>query len=206
MPQLFGRAKDIFQRYQAANPGEGERRREIGRRFRQTGEYEAGRGREAEDVAQERLAGFDAEDAAARSARAQYQTFARDLGRNVEALRGSQVGRGRLTTGFGFEDEDRLVEGSLEDLNRQLVQNALTAQGLNLEAAGGLANLGGARTNRFLDILGSERDASFLEEEMARRKKADKRGGLFGALGTIAKGVGGYLAGGPVGAGVALST
>jgi hypothetical protein len=194
----------IFKRGRDRNAGGG--RAGISRQFMGQAERDRMRGTEAEDVAGERLRDFDAEEGAARAGRAQYETFEKDLGRNIESLRGSQVGRGRINSGFGFEDEDRLVEGSLEDLNRQLAQNALQAQGLNLSATGQLAGLGGQQTNRYLEVLGSERDASFLEEEMERRKKADKRSGLFSALGTIAKGAGGFLAGGPGGAAAALAT
>lgn len=196
-----GAFQKLLERAKAQNP-----RAAISSRFMQQANRDETAGREAEDVATRRLTEFDADRGAERSARAQFDTFREDLGRDVESLRGSQVGRGRLNSGFGFEDEDRLVEGGIRDLTRTLAQNALQAQSLNLQAAGGLANVGAQRSGRFLDILGSERDASFLEDEMARRKKAEKRSGLFGALGTIAKGVGGYLAGGPAGAGLALST
>jgi hypothetical protein len=163
-------------------------------------------GRESEGIATERLRGFDAEEGARRSARAQFDEFSQDLGRNIRDLRGSQVGRGRINAGFGFEDEDELYEGSLRDLGRTLSQNALQAQGLNLQAAGELGGMGERQTGRGLEILGSERDASFLEEEQRRRQRAQSRSGLFGALGTLARGVGGFIAGGPVGAGAALAT
>jgi hypothetical protein len=178
----------------------------ISRRFRTASTRDEEAGTRAEDTAQERLEGFDAEDAARRSARAQFDEFSEDLEENIGDLRGSQVGRGRINSGFGFEEEDELYEGALEDLGRTLSQNALQAQGLNLQATGGLANIGARRTGRAYDILASERDANLLEQEMERRRRAEKRGGLFGFLGTVAKGGLGYLGGGPLGAAAALAT
>lgn len=181
------------------------RREGISKQFDEQAASDQERGMRAEDETFDRLSGFDAEDAARRSARAQFDEFSEDLGDNISDLRGSQVGRGRLSSGFGFEEEDELYEGALEDLGRSLSQNALHAQGLNLSATSQLSELGGRQTGRFLDVLASERDADLLEEEQRRRARAEKRGGLFDALGTIAKGGLGFWAGGPAGAAAALS-
>lgn len=180
------------------------RRQGISRRFDQQSKRDEARGTQAEDIAGQRLRDFDAEEGARRSARAQFDEFSEDLGDNIRDLRGSQVGRGRLNSGFGFEEEDELYEGALEDLGRTLSQNALQAQGLNLSATQQLSQLGGRQSGRFLDVLASERDADLLEEEQRRRARAEKRSGLFDALGTIAKGGLGFAAGGPAGAAAAL--
>jgi len=180
-------------------------REKISRQFQGQAKEDQARGSKNEAVAGERLRNFDAEETAARVGRAQYDTFSRDLGRSIEDLRGSQVGRGRLQSGFGFDDEDRLFQGALEDFNRQLVQNSFTASGQNLQATGQLGELGGRQTGRYLDVLASERDADFLEEERRRKAAAEKRGGIFGALKTIAKGGLGFAAGGPAGAAAALA-
>lgn len=198
----YGRFGQMLQQ-QRKKPSTRER---LSARFQGQAKKDEERGDVLEREAEDRLRGFDAEDAARRSARAQFDEFREDLGEDIQDLRGSQVGRGRLNSGFGFDEEDELVSEGIENLGRSLTQNALQAQGLNLSATSQLGAMGQGRTSRFLDVLASERDADFLEEEMRRRKKADKRGGLFSALGTVAKGVGGYIAGGPVGAGLALST
>lgn len=161
------------------------------------GDLDRDQGREAEEESQRRLTGFDAEEGAARAGRAQFDQFREDLGRDIGDLRGSQVGRGRLNSGFGFEEEDELVEFGLRDLNRQLTQNALRAQGLNLQAAQGLGQAGRQQTGRYLDILASERDTDLLEEERERKERARKRGGLLKGLGAIAGGAAGFFAGGP---------
>lgn len=174
--------------------------------FKVQGKRDVAAGNQAEDVAQQRLEGYDAQEAARTSARAQFDEFSEDLGENIQDLRGSQVGRGRINSGFGFDEEDQLYEGALEDLGRTLNQNALQAENLNLNATGQLSELGGRRTGRYLDVLASERDSQLLQEEQKRRERAEKRGGLFGFLGTVAKGGLGYLGGGPLGAAAALST
>lgn len=178
----------------------------ISREFQVQGKRDVAAGNQAEDEAQRRLEGFDAQEAARTSARAQFDEFSEDLGDNLRDLRGSQVGRGRINSGFGFEEEDELYEGALEDLGRTLSQNALAANAQNLSATGQLSELGGRRTGRYLDVLASERDAQLLQEEQRRRARAEKRGGLFGFLGTVAKGGLGYLSGGPLGAAAALAT
>jgi hypothetical protein len=50
--------------------------------------------------------------------------------------------------------------------------------------------------NRYLDLLSGQRDYETAEAERKRRK----RGGLFGALGAVAGGIGGFFLGGPQGA------
>lgn len=118
-----------------------------------------------------RVGEFDPNEAAKRSAEAQFETIERPLKENVERLRGEQVGRGRLNTGFGFEDEDRLVRGTFEELARTLGRNALTSSGQQLQAFG----LEGDLVSGGLD-----------REQAEKNAKKRRRGGLFGALGAVA--------------------
>jgi len=176
-----------------------QRRRRFTNAFNEQGDEDRSRGREATDTAQDRLTEFDAEEGAARAGRAQFETFREDLTRDVKDLRGSQVGRGRLRSGFGFEEEDELVQYGLRDLNRSLTSNALQSQGLNLQSTRALGDMGTQRTGRYLDILASERDADLLEEEMGRREKSQSRSGLLRGLGAIAGGAAGFFTAGPAG-------
>jgi hypothetical protein len=57
------------------------------------------------------------------------------------------------------------------------------------------SNYEGSR-NRYLDLLTGQRDYDTYLAEQKRKRK----GGLFGALGSIAGGVGGFFLGGPAGA------
>lgn len=114
--------------------------------------------REREDV-RRRAREFDPRESTRRAARAGFREFERDLAENLERLRGRQVGRGRLDTGFAFEDEDRLIRSGIEDLNRELASNALRESALELR------NLEGRRRgNRFLDLLTGERERERQEE------------------------------------------
>lgn len=142
-------------------------------------------GRRTEDEYLDRATRFDADEAAQRSARAQFDTFQEDLAEGLQELRGRQVSAGRLDTGYRFQDEDELIEGGIRDLNRGIASRAVETAGLNLRNQEGIGNFGQATTGRYLDILGSERDAEYAEEEMRRRDEANRRSGLFGLAGRI---------------------
>lgn len=102
---------------------------------------------------------FDAQEAFQETARAGYEELQEERGRALEDLRGKQVGAGRTRTGFGFEDQDRLMEEMEEDFQRQLASRALDAEQMNLR------NLEGRRrSNRYLDLLTSERAREQKEE------------------------------------------
>lgn len=137
------------------------------------------------DALTDRLGKYSAENAAKRTAQAQYEGIQTPLAESIERLRGEQVGRGRLNTGFGYEDEDRLVRDIHQDLNRRIAENSLAAQGYELQARG----LEGDLVSGGLD-----------REQAEKNAKKKRRGGLFGALGSIAgtiiaPGVGTYLGG-----------
>lgn len=156
-----------------------------------------GEEQDAAGQARKRQAAYDPYEAANRSAQAQYQTFDRDLREGVEDLRGSQVGRGRLNTGFGFEDEDRLYRGAYEDLNRAIAERSMQAAGLDLR------NIEGMQRAR---ELAPEMAAGGIDQEMQREDiEREKKGGLIGGVGGLIGGVGGFMLGGPMGAAVGSS-
>ena len=102
---------------------------------------------------------FDAGEAIEETARAGYEEVQEERDKALEEMRGRQVGAGRLRTGFGFEDQDRLAEEFEEDFSRQLAARALDAEQMNLR------NLEGRRrSNRYLDLLTSERQREQKEE------------------------------------------
>lgn len=151
---------------------------------------------ESEDAAAQgaraRQASYDPYKAAETSAKAQFYTFERDLGRNLEDMRGSQVGSGRLRSGYGFQDQDRLWEGAVEGLNRSLAERAMTAAGLDLR------NIEGMQMARALagEMAVGGMDRELQLEEIRKAKSGGILGGIGGALGGIA----GFFAGGPLGA------
>lgn len=103
---------------------------------------------------------FDAQEALEESAGGLYEDFSEARDRELEDMRGRQVGAGRLKTGFGFEDQDRLMEEMERNFQRELVNRALDAEQMNLR------NLEGRRraSNRYLDMLTSEREREEREE------------------------------------------
>lgn len=148
--------------------------------------------REAGRVAVGRQQEYDPYAAAATSAQAQFQTFDRDLRRSLDDMRGSQVGTGRLRTGFGYQDQDRLWEGAVEGLNRSLAERALDASRLDL------ANITSQQQARSLaaEMAAGGMDQELQLEDIERAKKSGIGGFLGGALG----GIGGFFLGGPLGA------
>jgi len=154
-----------------------------------------GEEQEAAGVARDRQQSYDPYAAAAKAAKAQYGTFDRDLRENIEDLRGSQVGTGRLRTGFGYEDQDRLYRGAIEDMNNEIGSRSMQAAGLDLR------NIEGMQMAR---PLAGELGAGGLDYEMAKKDfESKKKGGLLGGIGGLIGGGIGFLAGGgPLGAAV----
>lgn len=154
-------------------------------RFRRQARRDEQTGREAEDEYLTRARGFDADEAAGRSAKAQFDTFREDLAEDLGDLRGEQVGAGRLDTGYRFDDEDELIEGGIRDLNRGIAGRAVQTAGMNLRNTEGIGQYGQDTTGRYLDILGSERDADLQLEEMRRKDEANRKKGMFGLAGRV---------------------
>ena len=157
----------------------------------------AGRSADAtEDVFRSELADYDPYEAVRTAARGAFDEFKPELERSIEDLRGQEVGMGRLDTGFAQEDEDRLVRDSLKNLNSEIARNSVAAAGLDLQSINALGAFSQAQRDQYLDLVAGGLDRITAEENMKRQKK----GGLFGALGSVIGGVGGFLVGGPAGA------
>lgn len=159
----------------------------------------------AADTARQRQEAYDPYQSAERAAKAQFYTFDRDLRRGLDDLRGSQVGTGRLRTGFGYQDQDRLWEGAVEGLNREVAGRSMQAAGLDLQ------NIQGMQLARALAAEmgsgGMDRELQLYELEQA--KKRSTGGFLGGALGALAGiaipglgPVGGSAIGGALGKGI----
>lgn len=143
---------------------------------------------------------FDASQAARETARASFQDFREDMGRGVEELRGQQVGRGRLRTGFGFEDEDRLVMDFQDRLSRDLAHGAFTAAGMNLRNIEGMSADAARSTTRSDDILIGQMDRDQAELNTQRRRRQNKRRGVLSFLGGAAGAI--VTGGSPAGAAI----
>jgi len=138
---------------------------------------------------------FDARDYMRESTGAAFDQFKESFGENIDSLRGQQVGRGRLDTGFAFEDEDMLFRNMGRDLNRQLGSMSMAAAGLDMRNTEGMAG-DAAQAGAVYDSSVSGAMDRETAELNARDKKRQNRLGLLGA---VAGGVGGFFLGGPAG-------
>lgn len=134
---------------------------------------------------------FDAASAARESATATFESFREQLGEDVESLRGNQVGRGRLDTGFGFEDEDRLVRGGLRDLNREISRGAFQAESLNLRNIEGQTGAAEGARERDLSFLTGSMDREQARENEKRQRRRSRFGALLGGVGAAVGSFGG---------------
>lgn len=162
-------------------------------------------GNEAE-IARGNLRAFDPRQYAAESTQATTQLMKRDLTRGLDDLRGQQVGMGRLRTGFGFGDEDRLWEGYLDRVALNNSANAMQAAGLQF----GKLSTDYSSVDRYGDWLASGYDLELARKNAEDQKKRNK-GGLFGGIlggiaGAFIPGVGpliGGMAGSAIGGALA---
>jgi hypothetical protein len=135
-------------------------------------------GREASQEYLDRLRTFDPMAAATQAAEAQYQTALPLIQRQVNRLRGSQVGHGRLRTGYGMQDQDELLERNYANLNQSMIARAMQAAEMQAQANRELGAYGEGARNLYIDAtLGRER--SRYEQEMANQ--ASQRG-MYGNL------------------------
>ncbi len=152
-----------------------------------------GKESESADIARQRQQDYDPYEAASRAAGASYERFDRDFREDIEDFRGSQVGTGRLRTGFGYEDQDRLYRGGIEDMNRQIAERSMQAAGLDLRNIEGMQ---GAR-----EMTGALAAGGIDQENARADYESKKKGGLFGGIGGLLGGAAGFvLGGGPLGA------
>ena len=136
---------------------------------------------------------FDATGYLNTAARGAFNQFMPELTRSIDALRGEQVGMGRLNTGFATEDEDRLVKGALSDFSDHIAGLGLQAgaqqlsfnQGRadRLQRAGeqqmandqGLGRFGAEYGQRYNDLVTGQYDAQIGRENA-------KKGGGWGDI------------------------
>jgi hypothetical protein len=134
------------------------------------------------------------------STNAAFERFKRNvLGRGVRDLRGEQVGMGRLDTGFAGQDEDRLIEYGLEDLNREVASKALQAQGLDLDRVATMGSFADRYSSRAMDARGGEYQTLRQQRLADAAQRRSALGGLLQAGITAA----GTVAAGPIGGAIA---
>lgn len=139
---------------------------------------------------------FDARDYARDVAAGTFRDFKEELGADIESIRGNQASRGRLDTGFGFEDEDRYVSEAFEDLQAELARNSFTAAGLDLENTAGIERSGAMARDRNTELLVGATD----REQARENARAQRKRRRFGLLGGLVGAGAGFMLGGPAGA------
>ncbi len=141
----------------------------------------------AGEEARTNLRAFDPMEYAKTAAQGQYDYLKRDALRDIDDLRGQQVGTGRLRTGFGYGDQDRLWEGFLDRVGQGVAMNAMQAGGQKLSAL----TTDYSSLDRYGDWLAAGYDVEMDRYNEEQRKKS----GLWGTLGTIAGGALGFIPG-----------
>lgn len=160
---------------------------DIRQRGRESGERAGGIESEVDDFRRD----FSGSDAAREVAGAAWADFEEGHGRAIEGLRGDSVSMGRLRTGFGEEDEDRLTEDFNARLAREIARGAFTGASLDLRNMEGFSAEGTEARRTSDSALAAERD--ILQARHNEKKK--RRRGLLGTLGGIAGGIAGSVLG-----------
>lgn len=142
----------------------------------------------AEDFYLDRATSFDPSAALDRYAGGVTSRLRRDIGRDVDTLRGQQVGMGRLDTGFATEDEDRVVTDLGERAQEDLDRAALQTTGMEMQNYQNVGQYGQNTRNTFLDLMGGGLDRETAEANAKRAMWGNIFGSLFGAAGTVAGG------------------
>jgi hypothetical protein len=154
-------------------------------------------GAAAEDEYLRRTKEFDAQSAVETSAMGQYNSFRDMLNRDLGTMRGRQAATGQSNTGYAVRQEDRLVEGGIQDLNNRIMANANHAVGLDLANTQGLGQFGQNQSGQFYDLLAGGMDRETAEKNARRQMWGGIINGVAGAAGTVLGGpAGGALAGG----------
>lgn len=140
----------------------------------------------AQDFYLNRSTTFDPSAAMQKYGDAAYSRFSKGLTRDVESLRGQQVGMGRLDTGFATQDEDRLVTESGDRFRGDIASHALDAAGLDLRNIEGVGQYGQNQGNTYLDMLSGQLDRETAESNAKKQMWSSILSSAFGAGGMIA--------------------
>jgi hypothetical protein len=168
-------------------------------RYRQFLESEG----EAAAQSRERQQSWSGKGAAEDYAQAMYNTIRRPYEESAMDLRGTQVGQGRVRTGFGFEDMDRHhYYGMVQPMADAIGRGSIQLAGMDLS---NITSMAGSQ-DRYGDILASAYDLE-LARANADKQEKKRRGGILGGIlggvaGALIPGVGpiiGSAAGGAIG-------
>lgn len=148
------------------------------------------RANRAEDFYLDKATSFDPSAALDRYAGGVTSRLRRDIGRDVDTLRGQQVGMGRLDTGFATEDEDRVVTDLGERAQEDLDRAALQTTGMDMQNYQNVGQYGQNTRNTFLDLMSGGLDRETAEANAKRQMWASIVSGLTGVAGAAVGGGG----------------
>ena len=151
-----------------------------------------------EDVAAERLRGFDANAGFDRWMQGAQSRVSDRLRRTLRDTAGEATAAGRFDTGFFDEDRGTVIRNVMDDFNNTVAERALQAQGQQLDATRSLGEMGGRRRERALDLMTAERQFAVEEEARRRAERRARRGAwgqvagavIGGTLGSVVPGIG----------------
>jgi len=141
------------------------------------------------------------QDALTKSLQAAFSAAMPSYFKNLQSLRESNVARGAGTGGLGTTTEGDLTSAFQRNLANAAGSQALGLYNTQTSALGGLLNQDNQQNDEYASMLGGERDYETQQANAAKQRK----GGLFGGIGSILGGVGGFLLGGPAGASLGSS-
>lgn len=97
------------------------------------------------------MEGFDPYSAMRDSSMGMLNMFLPRLKESVAGFREGSVDAGRFDTGFAQQGEDRLIRGGFENMNNQILSNALQANQQRLGQLGTMGSYAGNMGNTFMD-------------------------------------------------------
>lgn len=154
------------------------------RRMAPTDRYARRMGQQGQQVNDEylqRIRSFDPMQAATQASQAQYALAMPQIKRQLADLRGSQVGQGRLRTGFGQGDQDQLLTTNLEHLNQSMIQRAMQAAQMQQATTSELGAYGQNNQNMYLDYATGRERTRYEQEQANRAGNRSMIGSLLGA-------------------------
>jgi len=137
-----------------------------------------------EQTAYQGLAGYDPYKAAATAAQGEWGQLYPEYKRGISDLVGSEVGRGRVRTGYGMTDEKRYTQDFSTRLANAMAANALQASSLGLQAKEGTFGAANNMYSRYLDLLSGGMDRATAADNAKRQEKSSLWGTLGGVVGT----------------------
>ena len=129
------------------------------------------------------------QDALTKSLQAAFSAAMPSYFKNLQSLRESNVARGAGTGGLGTTTEGDLTSAFQRNLANAAGSQALGLYNTQTSALGGLLNQDNQQNDEYASMLGGERD---YETQQANARK-QRKGGLFGGIGSLLGGAASFL-------------